>query len=256
MMSMMQESLFSAARSLGVSSGSGWLTMVASLSLMLSAISAGIILIDILGGRHQKMMIMNLVWPITALYSGPIGLWAYYSMGRAAPHGGEPAHEEGAAQAHGEDHDKPQKPFWQTVFKATSHCGAGCTLGDTIGEWGIFLLGITWFGSKLMTMYVVDFTLAYVFGIVFQYFTIAPMRHLGFKEGVWAAVKADTISLVAFEIGMFAFMALNQLVFFSEPPEPSSAVYWFMMQLAMIAGFLTSYPANWWLVKSGMKEAM
>jgi len=24
----------------------------------------------------------------------------------------------------------------------------------------------------------------------------------------------------------------------------------------MILGFLTSYPANWWLVKKGIKEAM
>ncbi len=29
-----------------------------------------------------------------------------------------------------------------------------------------------------------------------------------------------------------------------------------MMQLAMIVGFATSYPANWWLVRRGIKEAM
>ena len=37
----------------------------------------------------------------------------------------------------------PEKPFWQTVFVATSHCGAGCTLGDLIGESAIFILGFT-----------------------------------------------------------------------------------------------------------------
>lgn len=29
-----------------------------------------------------------------------------------------------------------------------------------------------------------------------------------------------------------------------------------MMQIAMFAGFLTAYPANWWLLKKGLKEAM
>ncbi len=29
-----------------------------------------------------------------------------------------------------------------------------------------------------------------------------------------------------------------------------------MMQLAMIAGFITSYPVNWWLIKIGIKEEM
>jgi len=29
----------------------------------------------------------------------------------------------------------------------------------------------------------------------------------------------------------------------------AAPVFWFMMQLAMIAGFVTSYPVNWWLIR-------
>jgi hypothetical protein len=29
-----------------------------------------------------------------------------------------------------------------------------------------------------------------------------------------------------------------------------------MMQAAMICGFATSYPMNWWLIRRGLKEAM
>jgi hypothetical protein len=29
-----------------------------------------------------------------------------------------------------------------------------------------------------------------------------------------------------------------------------------MMQIGMIAGFATSYPMNWWLIRAGFKEAM
>jgi hypothetical protein len=30
--------------------------------------------------------------------------------------------------------------------------------------------------------------------------------------------------------------------------KPSSAAYWFLMQIGMIVGFFTSWPANVWLV--------
>jgi len=29
-----------------------------------------------------------------------------------------------------------------------------------------------------------------------------------------------------------------------------------MMQNAMLAGFATGYPVNWWLIRKGIKEAM
>jgi hypothetical protein len=38
--------------------------------------------------------------------------------------------------------------------------------------------------------------------------------------------------------------------------EASTAEFWFAMQFAMLAGFLASYPANWWLIRRGIKEKM
>jgi hypothetical protein len=37
---------------------------------------------------------------------------------------------------------------------------------------------------------------------------------------------------------------------------PSTVVFWFMMQVGLILGFLTTYPANWLLVKWGVKSGM
>lgn len=44
-------------------------------------------------------------------------------------------------------------------------------------------------------------------------------------------------------------------IFGFEMPK-TSPVFWFMMQIAMSAGFFTSYPVNWWLLKKGIKEPM
>ncbi len=36
----------------------------------------------------------------------------------------------------------------------------------------------------------------------------------------------------------------------------NSVEFWAAMQVAMVAGFLTSYPVNWWLVGFEIKERM
>lgn len=79
------------------------------------------------------------------------------------------------------------------------------------------------------------------------------MRGLGLRAGLIAALKADTLSLTAFEIGLFGWMAVMQLVLFTEPHlTPNHAPYW----LLMILGFATAYPVNVWLIRRGIKEAM
>lgn len=220
-----------------------WLHLLALVSVSVGIFSAAVILVDILKGHRQRMIIMNIVWPITGLYLGIVGIWAYWRMGRA-----------GSKQVIRPSSEK--KPFWQSVFVGSTHCGAGCSLGDVLAESTIFLAGITLAGSVLYAAFLWDFIAAYILGIAFQYFAIVPMRNLGFREGIREAIKADTISLIAFEVGMFVWMALTVKVFFSPPLHPDSVVYWFMMQIAMIVGFTTTYPANWLLIRRGVKTEM
>ena len=93
-----------------------------------------------------------------------------------------------------------------------SHCGSGCTVGDFISEWVIYALAVTIAGYAIFAEYIGDYVLAVAFGIVFQYFAIAPMRGLGVRDGLNAAAKADSISLTFFEIGLFGWMALMTFV--------------------------------------------
>ncbi len=55
---------------------------------------------------------------------------------------------------------------------------------------------------------------------------------------------------------MFAWMYFSSAVLFHPRLEPTSPVYWFSMQIAMIVGFFTALPANSWLLHRGWKEAM
>lgn len=224
-----------------------WLVALSLTSLVLAAGCAVWLVVDV-RRRPQKMAVMNVVWPVTALFGSVIAVWFYRRHGRA-----------------GAD-DDPTMPV--SVAKGALHCGAGCTLGDIVAETVAFLVpavlvvfgypGV--FSERMFAVWGLDFVVAFVIGIAFQYYAIAPMRGLGLREGVIAAVKADALSLTAWQVGMYGLMAV--MVFgvfrpvFGTQPAANSPVFWFAMQLAMLAGFATAYPMNWWLVRTGVKERM
>ncbi len=235
----------------------GWLHTLSIAFIVLAIVCAATVLADLVARPQKKMWIMTLVWPLTALYAGPFALWAYHGLGRQPRRqhtSSRPAAIDNASASAAQEQEE-RRPFWQSVLVGSTHCGAGCAVGDFIGEWLVFATGLMLLGSMLFTHYLVAFVLAYVFGIFFQYFAIAPMRGLGFRQGLWAAVKADTLSLTAYEVGMFAWMAVTQKLLFPGL-EPNSWTFWFMMQIAMMLGLATTFPANWWLIRRGVKETM
>jgi hypothetical protein len=218
-----------------------WLQVLSWISLALGLLTTATISIDLIA-HPQRMRIMNIVWPITGLYFPLIGLWSYHAMGR-------PMALDAPAMV-------GERPFWKRVFVSATHCGSGCVLGDMIGAPIVFAFGLTLLGTTLFADYAAEFALAYIFGIAFQYFPIRWMRNVPPHEALIDAVKADTLSLVAFEVGMFGWMAIAYVALVPWHPRPNGAVFWFMMQIGMICGFLTTYPANWVLVRWGVKEGM
>ena len=223
-------------------------------SLAVAFLCAILIIIDEIRYR-QKMWIMNLVWRLTALYFSIFGLWFYFGAGRKMTK---------TTMASGTEHKHKQMtrrtssaPTFTQAAISDFHCGAGCVLGDIIAEFSLFALGWTLFSKSLYAEYVGDLLLAWLFGIAFQYFVIKPMRNLSPAQGLIAAIKSDTLSILTFEIGLFAWMALTYFVFFPQPHlKPTEPGYWFMMQIGMVLGFFTSYPLNWWLIKAGWKDGM
>jgi hypothetical protein len=227
-----------------------WLEMPARVSLLAALISSLIIGVDLLRGHRQRMWIMNLVWPLTALYSGPVGLWFYFTVGRLSSQTVRLEAERNKQSMPGAD-----KPFWQSVGVGAMHCGSGCVLGDIIAEWFVFVVPLTLFGKTMFAAWVIDYALAFLFGVAFQYFTVKPMRGLSVRRGLLAAVKADVLSLSAWQIGMYGWALAVFLLFGQEIPK-TDPVFWFMMQIAMLTGLATSYPVNVWLLRRTIKEAM
>ncbi|MVU81359.1 DUF4396 domain-containing protein [Nocardia sp. ET3-3] len=226
-----------------------WLYWLAWSALLLAGAGTVVVLYDIFGrGYRQRMRVMEAVWPVTALYLGPIAVWAYRRYGRT---------NSPKWLAHNRTQDPRDKPRWAVIAVGVGHCGAGCTLGDILAEFAVFALGVEWLGRALWPEFVGDYLAALALGILFQYLAIAPMRGLRVREGLVRAAKADVLSLTAFEVGLFGWMALMSFVFFPNPHlRPDSVTYWFLMQIGMVIGFATAWPANVWLIRHGIKEAM
>lgn len=234
-----------------------WLHILSIVSLIACGICALLIAMHELR-KPQHMWIMNIVWPVTALYAGPLAVWLYFAHARSTK-----AMYQSGNEGHG--HAQKQKPPPFIAYAtATTHCGSGCALGDVISETAIYFFPVIlmWLGYKrlwnepIFSSWVLDFILAFLLGIAFQYFTITPMKHLSPGRGLVAAVKADSLSLTAWQIGMYGWMAIATFLLFKHEIPKNSPVFWLMMQLAMLVGFCTALPVNVWLVRSGIKERM
>ncbi|HEX4333812.1 MAG TPA: DUF4396 domain-containing protein [Usitatibacter sp.] len=186
-------------------------------------------------GHRQRMAVMNAVWPVTGLYAGPIAVATYFAEFRR---------------------DHRRRNPWRDSALAATHCGAGCCLGDIGAEAWMHAKPFTLLGSALAASWTLDFAFAFVLGIAFQYASIKPMSKLPAARALLAALKADSLSLVAWQAGMYGAMAFAMFGLAGRRLEPAEPVFWLAMQGAMIAGFLVSWPVNALLLRAGIKERM
>ena len=238
----------------------GWLGVLAWITIASGLLTAAAILYDIFGrGNRQAMYVMEAVWPITALYLGPLGWVAYTRLGRPVRAAERPATSTESmsdmSTYHMSMRGEEELPGWRGIAVTATHCGAGCCFGDVIGEWIVFAAAISIAGHALWAEYIIDFAFGYVLGIGFQYWAIKPMSDLTPRAALRDAITADTLSVIAFEAGMFGWMAVFQRVLFPQllTNDPS---YWLMMQIAMVIGLAASYPAQIWLINRGIKQRM
>ncbi|MGE3076224.1 MAG: DUF4396 domain-containing protein [Dehalococcoidia bacterium] len=216
-----------------------FLTVIAWASITVAVGCSAVVAIDELVAQPKMMPIMRLVWPITCLWSGPLGLIGYWRVGR-------------------ELMSMPREDRAESVTTgvAATHCGSGCTLGDFVAETTAAVFPLVLFGHAIFGTWVLDFGAAFIIGIAFQYATIPAERASSRRGKVIHAVQADAASLTAWQVGMYGWMAIVVFGIAGHELSKTDPVFWFSMQGAMVAGFCTSYPVNLWLLRKGIKQPM
>ena len=223
----------------------GWLTAVSWAYVGLALLCAAIILYDVYGrGYRQPTGVMGVVWPITALYFGPLALPAYQRWGR--PRSEKWRREHGSA---------PEKSLPVAAATGGIPGGAASAVGHVIGVPLVVLTGLTIAGQSLWVMILVIAVIASVLLFAFEYFfSTVPARGLPAGRGLGVALLIALVTVLAFDVGMGGWMLVMHFLLFM--PPLTDVTFLFLMQVGLILGFLTGYPAVLWLLRRGTKATV
>ncbi|MHA7276139.1 DUF4396 domain-containing protein [Arthrobacter sp. Hz1] len=218
----------------------GWLTPVSWLFVALGVISAALVLYDIYGrGNRQPNAAMGIVWPISALYLGPFGLWAYNRWGKTR----SSTPEGPAAQSEKDLHGK--------ALTGSTPGGAAATVGHFIGVPLVVASGLTIAGTNLWVLIIVIALLAIALLFVYEYFFASRAGRSSAGKNAGVALVTAAITVLAFDIGMGGWMLLMHFGNFM--PAPTDINFFFLMQIGLVLGFLTAYPVVRGLMRRRVK---
>lgn len=220
----------------------GWVDPVATVFVALAVVTALAVAYDIYGrGYRQRVRSMEAVWTLSALWLGPFALPLYSRTGR------------------------PRSAKWQAEHPTDADLGLSAAavsgglpggvaslIGHVLGVPLVLAAGWTLFGVDMFAMIAVIAVLAIAMLFAFEYST-ADRRDIGGRT-VSAALLAATVTVLAFDLGMGGWMLVlhfNQLL-----PPLTSVNFLFLMQIGIVLGFLTGYPAVAMLLKRGTKAAV
>ena len=222
----------------------GWLTALSWAYVGVALLCAAAILHDVYGrGYRQRVRAMEAVWPITALYLGPLGLLLYYRWGRPRT--------ERWQKEHG---SVPEKSLPAAAATGGTPGGAASAIGHVVGVPLVVLSGLTIAGEALWVMILVIAVIATLLLFAFEYFfSTVPARGLPSGKGLGVALLIALVTVLAFDVGMGGWMLVMHFLLFM--PPLTDVTFLFLMQVGLILGFLTGYPAVLWLVRRGTKTA-
>lgn len=211
-----------------------WLTPVAWTYVGLSLLSAAFIAFDIFLRRHRhNSAATSLVWITSALYLGPFAVALYLRHGSAeAPSGGVGAADEGVGSS----------------AVAVLPGGGASAVAHLIAVPLVVAVGWTIAGMAMWPMMIVIAILAIIMLAIYERVAshARGTQHTGGLSVIAATVVA-VITVAAFDIGMIGWMVV--LYFNNAMPAVTEGTFWFLMQIGVVIGMLTAYPAVKWLLR-------
>ena len=147
-------------------------------------------------------------------------------------------------------HERYVAARWRQALGSTMHCAAGDGVGILVGAV---------IGALVALPLMVDFALEYLLGFAFGW-TIFQALFMGEMFGsYWKALKGTFMSeFLSMNCLMGGMLPVSALAFQDNPDahDPTQALFWFRMSLALMVGALVAYPMNYWLVAHHLKHGM
>ena len=201
---------------------------------ILTAVSVAFVTIDI--RKTPESIVLKWGFILLTLYTGPFGVFLYVL---------------GCREPLPELHESYVAVRWRQVLGSTMHCVAGDGVGILVGAV---------IGSFLALPMLKDIALEYVLGFGFGWsiFQSLFMRDSVGGSYMLALKKTFIPELVSMNCLMAAMVPVSSIAKAHVPGSDSalSPAFWFIMSMALLAGFIAAYPMNWWLVSNHLKHGM
>jgi len=191
----------------------------------LIAVCLTVLILDLARNNPEIKGLMRMVWFLTVLYSGPLGLGVYFFSGRK---------------------QIATDSIWRRGWRSVSHCYSGCGMGEIIGitvTVGFLALG-TW------KVALTTFALAYLFGYAL---TAGPLIQEGVpvRQALWDAFTSETASIFVMEV-----VAIGVDLWLAPQAGLFDPLFWGSLAFSLSCGLLAAWPVNVLLIRLGVKAGM
>jgi len=212
--------------------------MITGMLLVWYILTAGSLIFVIWDLLYQTpaMGVMKLAWILIIVYTGPVGLFLYLLACRQPLPG---------------THEQFITAHWKQAIGSMMHCVAGDATGIILAAAIVYHFGLP-NGIDL----IIEYTAAFVVGLlVFQALFMKSMLGGNYLVAVRKTFFAETVSMNMVMVGMIPTMVIlmDRLPGSDSPVNPT---FWGIMSLAAMAGMVTAYPINSWMVAKGIKHGM
>jgi hypothetical protein len=201
---------------------------------ILTGLSLLFVAVDIWKTPEAKALQWGFI--ILTVFLGPLGAFMYV-LGCREPLPG--THEQFVAAT------------WRQVLGSTMHCAAGDGLGIVAGAVLASLLHTT-MAIDIAAEYLLGFGFGWAF---FQAFAMREMAGGNYLKSLRMTFIPEFLSMNILMAGML-LVSKFWMSAVEGSNDPASPAFWFIMSMALTAGFLCAYPMNWWLVTRHLKHGM
>ncbi|MER8430118.1 DUF4396 domain-containing protein [Mesorhizobium caraganae] len=187
--------------------------------------------------NNPEPVVMKWGFILVTLYMGPLGLLLYV-LADKEPRPGE--------------HEDFTRPLWKQGVGSTIHCVAGDATGIILAAVITATLGL-----PMWVDLIVEYVSGFAFGLfIFQSLFMKSMMGGTYLENVRKSFLPEFISMNFMMTGMAPVMSFLMMGRDMRAMEPTELLFWGVMSIGVIAGFILAYPANVWLVARGLKHGL
>ena len=187
--------------------------------------------------NNPEPVVMKWGFILVTLYTGPLGLLLYV-LADKEPHPGT--------------HEEFIKPLSKQGIGSTIHCVAG----DATGIIAAAVITAT-LGLPMWVDLIVEYLAGFAVGLfVFQALFMKSMMGGSYLDNVRRSFVPEFISMNFMMAAMAPTMALLMMGRDMRAMDPTQLLFWGVMSLGIIAGYILAYPSNVWMVARSLKHGL